>query len=148
MKTNHIGKLSEYNRVEQELANIYRNYAASHGIAETVLSILYSVYLGDGVTTQTAICEEWCAPMQTVNSSLKKMEKDELLALTKVEQNRRKKQIVLTPKGRELAEKLVVPLIKAENDAFSALNDEEQELLFSLTEKHLGLLKEEIEKME
>ena len=120
MKTGHVGKLSKYNRMGQKFAGIYSGYAASHGIAESVLSVLYSVYLGGETTTQTDICEEWSASMQTVNSCLKKMEKAGLLRLSQVEHNRRKKKIVT----------------------------EEQELLFSLTEKHLVFLKTEVEKIE
>lgn len=148
MEIEHTKKLSECNRIGQEFSNIYRNYAASQGVAETVLWILYSVYLGKGNTTQGAICEDWCIPAQTVNSSLKKMERDGFLTLTKIEQNRRRKQIALTEKGAELAKKLILPLVKAENDAFSAMSDEEQELLFSLTQKQLKLLKLEVEKIE
>ncbi len=40
MKTGLIGKLSEYNRMGQKFASIYSDYAASHGIAESVLSVL------------------------------------------------------------------------------------------------------------
>ncbi len=148
MKTGLIGKLSEYNRMGQKFANIYSDYAASHGIAESVLSVLYSVYLGGETTTQTDICEQWSASMQTVNSCLKKMEKDGLLRLSQVEHNRRKKKIVLTSEGELLAKRLVVPLVEAENAAFLSLDSEEQELLFSLTEKHLAFLKTEIEKIE
>lgn len=62
--------------------------------------------------------------------------------------NRKNKQICFTEKGKELAERVIIPLMKAEQDSFSHLNKAEREILLSVTQKRIRLLKEEISKIE
>ncbi len=140
-------QLIAFNRIYRELDSIYGSYAASQGISPTTLWLLYSIYTYEGSYTQKELCDEWSYPPQTINSALKSMEKNGLVELVFASGNRKSKRIYLTSSGKELAAKLVVPLIQAENSSFNGLNKDEQGHLLATAEKHISLLKAEILKI-
>lgn len=73
-KTNDF--LREFNRLEKELNDLYHDVALKMGISDSAFSIFYILYtLGDGCL-QKDICYEIFANKQTVNSSIRKLEKD------------------------------------------------------------------------
>lgn len=141
MKTEYQPLQATYYRTEKEWSNIYRKYAAKKGVPESRFQILYSVYVADGGITQTDICDGWSAPLQTINSCLKQMEKEGVIALYVDSDNRRKKRVRLTPEGEKIAAELVDPIMQAENAAFSALTPAEQAQLLELTKRQLTVLK-------
>ncbi len=146
MKTEYQPLQATYYRTEKEWSSIYRKYAAKKGVPESRFQILYSVYVTGGGITQTDIRDMWCAPLQTINSCLKQMEKEGVIALCVDDDNRRKKHIRLTSEGEKLAAELVEPIMQAENASFSALTPAEQEQLLELTKRQLRVLKEFVDK--
>lgn len=146
MKTEYVKGLAEYYRLEKEWNNIYKNYALKAGIPESRFQVLYSVYVEPSELTQTDICEMWSVPLQTINSSLKQMEKEGIIELVGDDKNRRRKHVKLTAEGEKLAESIVDPIMQAENKSFTALSEDEQSLLLDLTRRQLRLLKECIDK--
>ena len=78
--------------------------------------------------------------MQTINSCLKAMEKSGVVRLEFVEGNRKSKCILLTSGGGEMAERIIAPLVDAENKAMGTLEAEQRQQLMELTRKHTGLL--------
>ncbi len=64
--------LSEFNRLYQELDEIYHIYAKEHGLSDSVLWILYSLAESDVSLTQKDLCDLWHWTAQTVNSSPQK----------------------------------------------------------------------------
>lgn len=72
------------------------------------------------------------------------MESDGYIELTNIN-DRRSKQINLTLKGIELAERTVDKMYIIEQDSFSELSDKEQETFISIFRKYTDLL---IEKMQ
>ena len=71
--------LRSFNQLSKETNVIYHNYAAANGMSDATFWILYTIcYYGEGVTQKT-ICEEWFYSAQTVNSSLKLLEKKNLM---------------------------------------------------------------------
>lgn len=87
------------------------------------------------------ICDGWSAPLQTINSCLKQMEKEGVITLYVDSDNRRKKRVRLTPEGEKIAAELVEPIMQAENASFSALTPAEQAQLLELTKRQLTVLK-------
>lgn len=141
MKTEYQPLQATYYRTEKEWSSIYRKYATKKGVPESRFQIMYSVYVsGDGIT-QTDICDGWSAPLQTINSCLKQMEKEGVITLYVDSDNRRKKRVRLTPEGEKIAAELVEPIMQAENASFSALTPAEQAQLLELTKRQLTVLK-------
>lgn len=137
---NSNDNLRLFNKICKETNVIYHNYASSKGISDTTFWILYSIYYyGEGIT-QTDICEEWFYSAQTINSALKSMEQKGLITLKLAPESKKNKQIFFTDTGRSLAEELVLPVIKAEEQSFTGLDKKELEAMFDVSFKHLRQL--------
>lgn len=140
MKKNNARKmLWEYNTIFKENDDIYRCAAKGLGVSDCALWILYAVRAEENVT-QKDICGTIHYPKQTVNSALKKLESEGCIVLSEME-DRRSKQISLTPKGVKLAEKTADKIVAAELAALSGLTDEERETFIELFRKYTELLK-------
>lgn len=140
----NITRLLEYNKIIKENDNIYRNAAKAMGIAECVLWILYTIQIESQPLTQSEICNIMYQPKQTVNSALKNLKEDGYIELFYAGDHR-KKQIRLTGKGIELAQKTSDKVIKAELSAFSSLSDGEQETFIKLFKKYTKILNENMQ---
>lgn len=133
-------EMAEFNRLYKETDNIYTRYAASKGVSTTTLCVLYSLFISEAPCTQTQLVEDWGIPAQTVNSCLKAMEKSGTVRLEFAEGNRKSKCILLTDQGRGMTERIVAPLVDAENRAMDALEPAERKQLMELNRKHSNLL--------
>lgn len=142
-KNNAEKKLWEYNTLFKENDEIYRNAASDLGLSDCAMWILYALRL-DGTATQKDISGAICCPKQTVNSALKKLESDGYIVLTEME-DRRSKQINLTPTGVKLAEKTADRIIAAELSALSELTDAEWETFIGIFKKYTKLLKSKMQ---
>ena len=137
---NTSGKLQKFNQICKETNVIYHDYAVKHGISDTVFWILYSIYYyGEGIT-QKNICEEWFYSAQTINSSLKTMEKNGLIILEPSKLNKKEKQIYFTKEGKALADKLIKPVIEAEKKSLDEIKEDELETMFDITYRHIKKL--------
>ena len=136
--------LSEFNKLYQELDEIYHIYAKEHGLSDSVLWILYSLAESDVSLTQKDLCDLWHWTAQTVNSALKRLEGQGVIRLVPVSGSHKSKNIVLTDKGNDYIKRLIVPIYEAESRAFQSMSPEERSMLLTLTSKYVDLLKEEI----
>lgn len=141
MNTHDTGKqLTEYNRIFKENDDIYRGAAKLLGLSDCAFWILYTLRESKEDLTQSTLCETTYQPKQTIHSALKKLEQEGYVELKEM-RDRRSKQVCLTPKGIQLAEKTVDRVIAAERDAFANLTEEETETFFRLLCKYNHLLK-------
>lgn len=142
----HLSKqLLHWNSLYQEMNEIYRQYAAKKGISETTLWLLYFLCEQGGSCTQRALCRSLLDPPQTVNSCLKKLEQQGLVSLQLVAGSRKNKEVFLTESGEQLAEEVVLPLMQAEQQSFFDLSEREQTQMLTLMQKHMDLLRMELE---
>lgn len=147
MKEKISEKLKAFNKIYKEMDIVYHNYAKKCGLSDTAFWILYSVAESNEHFTQRDFSESWSFPPQTVNSSLKDLEKQGIIFLEGVPGNKKNKWIKLTKKGTELVEKTVFPLMKTEWESLEALSEEECELMMSLIKKYVSTLKENVRKI-
>ena len=123
---------------------LYHNYVKSIGLSDSAFWLLYSLYEHGEPYTQKDLCEAWFYPPQTINTALKALEEKGLISLTFVPGNRKNKQILFTQAGKNLIQEKIVPLVCAEERSFDRLEEDEREQLLTLTQKHIGLLEEEL----
>ena len=135
--------LDEYNRIFKENDEIYREAAKRLGLSDCAFWILYAVRSAEAVLTQSDLCYSQYQPKQTINSALKKLEREGYLSL-RCKDDRRSKQIYLTEKGIDLAKNTVDKVIFAEVDALSGLTTAEQREFLTLFRKYTDCLKEKI----
>ena len=110
--TEILRERQRYYALWKESNIIYEEWAKSHGLSANSLLILESLY--DGVCTQKAISQKWCIPKQTINTILKDLEKQGYLELTAMIQDRRNKQIRLTPEGKLFVDTIITQILEKE----------------------------------
>ncbi|WP_027398959.1 MarR family winged helix-turn-helix transcriptional regulator [Anaerovorax odorimutans] len=142
-----FSKLSIYNQLFKELDQLYHNYAKSSGLSDTMFWIIYSIQERSEAYTQKELCDIWFYSRQTVNSALKHLEEQKLIELIPSPDNRKNKLIFFTPSGKDLAMKIILPLMEAEENAFSKLGEKNFDKFLHLTRKHNDLLDVEIKKI-
>lgn len=137
--------LCEFNRIFKEFNDIYHEVASRLGLSNSAFDIFYAICeLGDGCL-QRDICKTTFIPKQTVNSSIRNLEREGYLTL--VHGKGRNMHIYLTERGKKMLKNVIYPVIDVENDSFKGLTDEESELLLRLLEKYNVELKHGFEKL-
>lgn len=141
---NQVNKsFSEYNGIIKENDKIYRSAARSLGLSDSAFWILYALRETEKEVTQRELINANYFPPQTVNSALKKMEKEGYVELCSAE-DRRSKKVCLTQKGRELAEHTVDKVILLEIKTVEGLTEEERALFLKLFHKYTNLLNDNL----
>lgn len=131
---------AQYNLLLQECNAIYHDAASAAGISDCAFRILYMLEDTDGTRRQNEIAQAASMPPQTVNSALKKLEKDGLVLLTG-SRGKAGKKIELTPSGRQFIQKHILPVKQAEDEVAASFSESEIETFMRLLEavvKRLG----------
>lgn len=136
-------QMMEFNVLWKEQDDIYRGIAKALGLNDSVFWILYCLRNYGENVTQSFMCSMMLEPKQTINTALKKMESDGLIAFSG-SGDRRSKYITLTEKGKSLAETTVDRAITAERSAMEMMTGEEQRQFLGLFRKYNNCLKEKI----
>lgn len=147
MEQSTVFVLYSFNQAHKRMNVIYHDYAKSIGLSDAAFWLLYSVYEHGKPCTQRDLCQAWFYAPQTINSAIKAMQDQGYITLELLPMSRKNKQILFTEKGRKLAEEKIIPLVQAEERSFERLQAEEREQLLAITQKHIGILEEEIQKV-
>lgn len=102
-----IALMRALNRVEAS----YVNLRHALGMKESLFVLLYACADGEP-RSQKEICEEWYVPRSTLNTTVAEQVRAGNVEL--VPRGNRQKDIRLTDKGYDLAERLLGPLLQAE----------------------------------
>ena len=133
-----------YNQLLKECDNIYHNAAARAGLSDCAFWILHALWEADHPLTQSEIGDNASMPRQTVNSALKKLEKDGYLTLERIN-GKMGKSIHLTMQGEQFAKLYIAPIAAAEERVCARFTQEEQEHFLSTFRTLVERLKAEIE---
>lgn len=129
------------------LYNIDEVYYLNEGrkkISDAELSVMYA--LDDGKPhSQREISREWLVPKTTVNTIVKRWEKEGLLTQTPIQGKRREMNIMLTDTGREYAKSFMSFLYKAEDKALKKTLDKYSDEFIEVIEYFGESLKEAFE---
>lgn len=121
---------------------LYNSVIERSGLTTSEFMTLYCV--SNGINTQSAISKRLYMPKQTINSAVKKFEKDGVLTLVCVQGNDKLKTLALTKKGEQLVKDKVLAMDDVEEAAWNELDESETERLVALSTKFNALLKEKI----
>ena len=136
--------MKRYNYLTQEIETAYHKAAFKLGISDSAMQILYALLSFDGSCGIGDIVT-FGVSKQTINSALRKLEKDGDVTLEKIDG--RKKRVSLTDRGRALAEKTALKIIKIENDIFKQWSQEDLDNYMRLTAMYCKMLKEKTESL-
>lgn len=138
-------ELKEFNLIFKEMDDLYHDIALKLGLSDSAFIILYTICtIGDGCL-QKDICNTAYISKQTVNSSIKNLERSGILSLKAGKG--RDMHIHLTPVGKKVLEEKIIPVIQMENQIFAELSPKERQLLLELTKKYMMQLRDKSEKL-
>lgn len=128
----------QYMHLYKEMDASYYALTCAQELSPSEMDIYYTItILGNGCL-QRDICNLALTRKQTVNSALKKMEKQGLLRLESGKG--REKHIYLTESGQQVADRSVKPIYDAEQKVLADMTESERTQLVALTEKFIRLL--------
>lgn len=134
-------ELREYNRVYKETNEIYHSIAKGLGLSDSAFDVFYALYiLGDGCQ-QKDICGYSYTSKQTIHSSIRRLEQEELLEARPG--RGREIRIFPTQAGRLLMKEKIAPVVEAENRALLRLPQKERQQFLRLLREYAGNLREE-----
>lgn len=135
---NHISKeLKRFNLLMSETNAAYHDASFRLGIPDSAMQILYAILSNDGREScpLQEICRQTGLSKQTINSALRRLERDGMLYLTHT--GAKTKDVCLTDKGKALAERTAARLIALEDRIFAAWPAQDVERYLALTERYL-----------
>ena len=139
---NHLKRL---NLLISEINSVFHNAAQSMGLSDSAMHILYTICsLGDpcplsNIVRLTGISK------QTINSSLRKLENENILFLRS--DGSRRKLVCLTDSGRVLVQRTAGRLVRMENEIYASWSEADRVTYITLTERYLTDLKQKTKEL-
>ena len=135
----------EFNRIDGQIERAYHEAALKMGLSDSEMWLLYTLETRGPGCTQALLCRETGMSKTTVNSALKKMEREGRVRMEPGEG--RSTRVFLTREGCALTQRTVCRLIGIENGIYESWPPEEQALLTRLNQDFADKLTEQVEKM-
>ena len=137
--------IAQINCLTEEVDSLYHQAAVRLGVSDSVLFVLYMLHTNGGQRLLYDIYKLSGISKQTINSAIRKLEKEELIYLEKY--NGKSKLVCLTERGRVRAEQTAARLFEAERAAFSEWSEEELQTYLTLNKKYNETLKKQISRL-
>lgn len=128
------------NKNNNELNELYHDISMKLGLSDSESMVMYMLYDTQKPLTQSDIVKATGLSKQTLNSSIRKLEKNGIIILEKL--NEKSKKIVVTDKGQLLIIKKIKPLVDIEDRILDTWEQEDKLKYLELIEK----FKEQFEK--
>lgn len=128
------GSLRRINHLVGEINALYHEAALRFGLPDSAMMVLYTVSAEGGVCTIGEIVRQCGVSKQTINSALRRLEREGAIALSP--QGGKGKCVHLTEAGEALARRTVCRLIEMENGILSSWTAEERTQYLSLMQRY------------
>lgn len=132
----------EFNNIMGIINSAYHEAARKMNLTDSELDILYVFDNYNGSCNQSALYKESGQTKSTVNSAVKKMEKEGYLTLTAG--TGRNTCVTLTDKGIELMRQTVCHMIQFENEIYESWSPEDQETFIRLNRDFAEQISEKV----
>ncbi|MCR5106813.1 MAG: MarR family transcriptional regulator [Lachnospiraceae bacterium] len=142
MKLKQNETLREFDRMNRMMDEHIHEIAASVGLSDSAYDILKSILFLDDGCTQTDICRYSHLNKQTVNSSVKKLEKSGYISFERGVG--RERRILLTEPGKQVIKEKVIPVVKAENEIFNKMSEGERSIIHDISQRYMTAIGEEL----
>lgn len=137
-------KLRHINRMLSEISDIYQKLLLTKNVTESVFIVMSSILeLGEGCS-QKDIVERSYINKKTVNSTIKKLQKEDFIELKAGKYPNL--HIYLTDKGREYMNENIIPIIKIENEVLDNMSESEFSVLVDTYKKYIDNFRVHVEK--
>lgn len=139
-------ELKRFNYLFGETGAAYHEMHLKLGMSDSAISILYVVLEHGGSCLLQHICHYTGLSKQTINSALRKLEREDIVYLEMA--GSKNKMVHLTETGRTLAEETAGRVLQAEDEIFASWSLEDVEKYLQLTESYMLALKEKAKNMQ
>lgn len=146
MTQNNNSALQRFNKIWDRVNAAYHKASGRMGLADSEFIILYMLCDYRRPMSQSEIIRLTGLSKQTVNSSVRRMEKAGWLVLG--ERSNRLRKMELTENGREIVRDKIVPFMELEAGIFDQWTEEERETFLGLMERYERSLNEIAEQIE
>lgn len=136
--------LKTLNCQTKKIESIYYKFALNLKISESAFWILYALAEEEYECSQQEISQELSISKQTINSAIQNLVQREYIFLEQSSVSARRKNVRMTEKGRHFVEERIIPLKKAEREAFLKMDNFAQEQYVTLSQVYAANLQEEI----
>ncbi|WP_455716010.1 MarR family winged helix-turn-helix transcriptional regulator [Anaerosporobacter sp.] len=123
-----------YIYLSSEIGALYHEAGVKLGLSDSAMNILYTICVIGEKCSQIDICRLSGISRQTINSAIRKLEKEDIVYLEPT--GGRNMLVCLTDKGKQVMEEKAYPLVKIENDIFESWTTEEKEMYIRLTQRY------------
>lgn len=124
---------AQYNALWIETNQLYEPWARQRGMSLHELLVILSIVEADGAVLQRDICRRFVIPKQTVSAIIKTLTDRGWLELRVSEQNRRSRNLCLTPVGSAQAAQIAQALQEHEAQVWLRLGLDRAEQLIEHT---------------
>ena len=135
-------EMIRFNNLNSEIFALYHEASVKLGLSDSAMQILYTVCSSENDCIISDVCRMAGICKQTVNSSLRNLEKNGILYLERL--GGKKRVIRLTEKGQQLTDRTARKLIEIENNICEKWSSDEKEQYIALTKKYLEMFREEL----
>ena len=135
--------IDRMNLCMNQIDGLYYMAARKLGIKDNTLALFY--VLNDGEPhTQKEICEEWLIPKTTVNTIVKKLQKEGIVTADGSEKN---KILTLTPYGEQYVKSALGMLYSAETSAMEHILNKYGDVFISAQEEYAEVLEKNLNRV-
>ncbi len=132
----------EYTHLNGEINSLYHEAALKIGVSDSAFDILYVICENGDRCLQSEVFRLTGTSRQTINSAIRKLEKDGIVYLEPGEG--RNTIVCLTDKGKKFLTEKFYPLFEIENKIWSEWTADEQQQYIVLTQKYRDALKKHL----
>ena len=135
-------RLKQLNRMLCEIDSIYQSLLATKNVSDSEFVVMIAILsLGEGCL-QKDIAETSYMSKKTINSTIKKLEKEGYIKLKAGKYPNL--HIYLTSKGKEHIKENVFPIIEVEERVLNSMSEDEFERLIIGSSKYINLFKDQV----
>lgn len=145
MKNYTSKEMKRFNYLLGETEAIYHEFSLRLGLSDSAMKVLYTICDNGGSCLLQEICRRSGLSKQTLNSAIRKLEREGVLYLEST--GGRVKKVCLTDEGETLVSRTALRIIKMENAIFSFWPKEDVETYLELTERFLLDLKKKAKEL-
>ena len=137
-------KVKFLNSMLCEIDNLYQSLLQDKGLSDSEYVVMFAILeLGEGCL-QKDIADNSYINKKTINSTIKKLERKELITLKAGKYPNM--HIYLTEKGSEYINNNIVPIIEVENKVLECFPDREFDTLIENYSKYIKVFRAEVKK--
>lgn len=133
----------ECNELISLIEGCYHEAALKLNLTDSEFDILYVLSAHEEGCKQSILYKETGMTKSTANTTIKKMEREQLLYLTRG--TGRNTCVFLTEKGKQLMENTIYKVIQMENEIYDSWSKEEQEVFLKLNRDFVEQLNKKIQ---